>query len=236
MNIIPYVQTDINRSHVLVENEMKAICHKARARNYVFTCIASSVLMVLSSQASAACSRDDVTFYLEKGFTAEQITVLCSEPSKPAADAQQIDSENNEHQSALTLGGNALYLNRAIKAHKINLSSDSLQYTLKTCVNYGEYDDYGFAPKVCPDVTYTIALKDLEVLSTGMKYGFYGTQEAHVKSSEIQREIIGELQDQKAEDRGRILDAFEKGNETVIPVRDDFSLDEVKRVLEELSQ
>ena len=192
--------------------------------------------MVLSSQAYAACSRDDVTFYLDKGFTNEQITALCSEPSKPAADAQQTDSGKNEQQSALVLGGNALFLNRAIKAHKIKLSNDSLQYTLKTCIKYGDEDQYGFAPKVCPDVTFTIALKGLEVLDTGKKYGFYGTPEVRIKSSAIKREIIGGLKDKKPEERELILEVFEKGFETAIPIRDDFSLEEVKQVLEKLSE
>ena len=195
---------------------------RAALRNHTIILLASLVFITFSGQASAACSRDDVTFYLDKGFTNEQITALCSEPSKPAADAQQTDSGKNEQQSALVLGGNALFLNRAIKAHKIKLSNDSLQYTLKTCIKYGDEDQYGFAPKVCPDVTFTIALKGLEVLDTGKKYGFYGTPEVRIKSSAIKREIIGGLKNKKQEERELILEKFEKGFETAIPIRDDF--------------
>ncbi len=209
---------------------------KAASRNYAITYSATLVFMMLCSQANAACSRDDVNFYLDKGFTTDQITALCSEASTPAADAQQTDSGKNEQQSALVLGGNALFLNRAIKAHKIKLSSDSLQYTLKTCIKYGDEDQYGFAPKVCPDVAYTIALKGLEVLDTGKKYGFYGTPEVRIKSSAIKREIIGGLKNKKQEERELILEKFEKGFETAIPIRDDFSLEEVKQVLEKLSE
>lgn len=210
---------------------------KAASGNNGVIFLASLVFMMHSTHASAACSRDDVTFYLEKGFTTEQITALCSEVSKPAADAPQAESEKNEQPPASeAVDDNALFLSRAIKAQKINLSSDSLSYTQeKMCIKYGEEDLFGFTPKVCPDVIFTIALKGLEVLDTGKKYGFYGTPEVRVKSA-IKREIIGDLKDQKPEDRELILNVFEQGNETAIPIRDDFSLEQVKQVLEELSK
>ena len=211
---------------------MKAIYHKIVARKYVAAYASSLLLMVISSQVSAACSRDDITFYLDKGFTAEQITAMCSEPSAPAAAKQ-----NNGQQSAPPLADeNVLFLSRAIKGHKIKQSTDSLQYTLKKfCIEYGEQDIFGFAPKVCPDVIFTISLKELVVLDTDLEYGFYGAQQIQVKSSAIKREIIGELKDKTPDERELILDAFEKGNETTIPVRDDYSMQRVKQVLQELS-
>jgi len=194
--------------------------------------------MTFSSQVSAVCSRDDVNFYLDKGFSTDQIAAMCSEPSTPASDAQQPESQNNEQDPASAAkDDNALFLQRAIKAQKINLSSDSLSYTQeKMCMEYGEEDLFGFTPKVCPDVTFTIALKGLVVLDTGKKYGFYGTPEVRVKSSVIKRVIIGELKNKKPEERELILEKFEKGFETAIPIRDDFSLDQVKQVLQELSE
>ena len=102
-------------------------------------------------------------------------------------------------------------------------------------MEYGEEDLFGFTPKVCPDVIFTIALKGLEVLDTGKKYGFYGTPEVRIKSSAIKREIIGGLKNKKPEERELILEKFEKGFETAIPIRDDFSLEKVKQALQGLS-
>ena len=202
---------------------------------------ASLVFVMHSSQASAACSRDDVEFYLGKGFDTNQITALCKEASAPADDAlkseqQSSEPQSNEQQTASPVADdNALFLNRAIKAKTVNLNSDSLQYTSKMCIEYGEEDIFGFTPKVCPDVTFTIALKGLEVLDTGKKYGFYGTPEVTIKSSAIKREIIGGLKNKKQEERELILEKFEKGFESVIPIREDFSLEKVKQVLQEVS-
>ena len=214
---------------------MKAVSRSSRK-----LLIVPLLFMSYISQANAACSRDDITFYLDKGFTTDQISAMCSEPATPASDGSQSDSksepQNTEQQSAATaMDEKTLFLNRAIKADKISLSSDSLQYTQKVCIEYDEEDLFGFTPKVCPDVTYSISLKGLEVEDTGKKYGFYGTPEVRVKSSEIKREIIGELKDKKPEERELILEKFEKGDKTAIPIRDDFSLEEVKQVLQALS-
>jgi len=210
---------------------------KVAPGNYTITCSAIFVFTMLSCQANAACSRDDVSFYLDKGFSTDQITALCSEASTPASDVPQSEAQQAEqHSASAEVDDNALFLNRAIKAQKINLSSDSLSYTQKEmCMEYGEEDLFGFTPKVCPDVAYTISLKGLEVLGTGKKYGFYGTPEVRIKSSAIKREIIGGLKNKKPEERELILEVFEKGFETAIPIRDDFSLEQVKQVLQELS-
>lgn len=212
---------------------MKAIYHNLAARKYLVACASSLVFMIISSQASAACSRDDITYYLSKGFTTDQVTALCSEASAPTGERQQ----GSESQAAPPeIDDNALFMKRAIKGHEIKMNSNSLQYTQKKmCMEYGEEDLFGFTPKVCPDVTFTIALKGLEVLETGKKYGFYGTPEVKIKSSVIKRVIIGELKNMKLEERELVLEKFEKGFETAIPVRDDFSLEKVEKVLLELS-
>ena len=212
---------------------------KVISRNYTITCSVSLVFMMLSSHANAVCSRDDVEYYLGKGFSNDQITTLCSESSVPAGETPKSEQQSSEQQpDSAVADDNVLFLKRAIEAKKIDLSSSSLIYTQNICIEYGEEDLFGFTPKVCPDVTYVISLKGLEVLDTGKKYGFYGTKEVRVKSSVVEREIISELKDKKPAERELILEKFEKldkGEGTAIPVRDDFSLDKVKQILQELS-
>ena len=40
-------------------------------------CLASSLL--LTNNVSAKCSKEDINYYLEKGFSPDQITSLCSD-------------------------------------------------------------------------------------------------------------------------------------------------------------
>jgi len=210
---------------------MKVMQLKTVCTNNGIIFITALLIMLFSSQLKAACSRDDVEFYLNKGFTAGQITSLCAASASPASETLQ---NTEQHPVTEVVDDNVLLLKRAIKAQNISLNSGSLKYTQKVCIEYGEEDLFGFTPKVCPKVRYIILLKGLEVTETGKKYYFYGTQEVWVKST-IKREIIGELKDQKAEERELILEKFEKGDKTAIPVRDDFSLEKVKQVLQQLS-
>ncbi len=213
---------------------MKATQLKTACRNNGVIFIVFLLVMMFSNHANATCNREDVEFYLSKGFTADQITALCAAvaPARETPQSKQLNSK--QHSDSVVVDDSVLFLKRAIKAQNIKLNSDSLSYTQKNCIEYGEEDLFGFTPKVCPTVKYIILLKGLEVTETGKKYYFYGTQEVWVKST-IKREIIGELKDQNPEEREMILEKFEKGDETAIPVRDDFSLEKVKQVLQGLS-
>ena len=101
-------------------------------------------------------------------------------------------------------------------------------------MQYGEEDLFGFTPKTCPDVKFVIGLKDLEVLRGGRKYLFYGPGEVRVRGN-ISREIIGQLDDLKPRERRYVLRKFDTGDITVIPIREDISLDRVIEVLEQLA-
>lgn len=209
------------------------------ARNYATLASALMTLLMTGTPAHAACSRDDVEFYLQKGFTTEQITELCrSAPTSaaPAETAPAAQPEESVQQASTGVADDELFLRTAIKADDVYLSNEALHYTWKKmCFEYDEEDLYGFAPKVCPDVKFVIALKGLEVLDSGQRYGFYGPNEVKVRSK-INREIIGNLEDQKPGNRERILAAFEKGDETAIQIRSDISLERVKQVLQKLAE
>lgn len=200
--------------------------------------IATATCIALSNQVNAACSRDDVTFYLDKGFSTEQISVMCSSTSagvKSAADTQQSNAKNKEQGPSSTVTDeNALYLQRAIKAKNIKLNTESLQYTQKICIEYGEEDLFGFTPKACSNVKLNITLKGLEVVGTGKKYGFYGTPEVRVKAT-VTRVTSVELKNMNAEEREIFIKKLNNGKTTAIPVRDDFSLEKVSQLLQQLS-
>ena len=85
---------------------------KAASGNYAITYSATLIFMMLSSQANAACSRDDVNFYLDKGFSTDQIAEMCSESSAPVSETPKAE------QAVSPTDDNVLFLNRAIKAQK----------------------------------------------------------------------------------------------------------------------
>lgn len=196
----------------------------------------SLVFMFYSNQLNASCSRDDVEFYLGKGFTTSQITQLCAVSSDCNREASKIASQNGSNVTASSESDDdELYLKVAIKANDIYLSAGSLHYTNKICIEYGEEDIFGFSAKLCPDVRFMITLRGLEVLKTGKQHFFYGVDEVGVRAA-IKREIIGGLDEQHEDVRQLVFKNLEQGNETNIPVREDMSLQRVKGILKKFAK
>lgn len=122
----------------------------------------------------------------------------------------------------------------AIKGRNILLTNDTLQYTLKICLEYGEEDLYGFAANACPVIKFTIARKNLEVIKSQKKYIFFGDNEIKIKAT-IKREVISGLEKNKIDEKKLIQQQLETGDYTFIPIRDDISLTDIEQVLREIS-
>jgi hypothetical protein len=194
----------------------------------------TATLTCFSHNAYSACSRDDVEFYLNKGFSTDQITKLC--------DTTHTSQHNTKNTAPATLiGSNStasnnteLFLREAIKGRNISLTNDFLNYTSRICIIYDEEDNYGFAPKACLNVKFKVALKDLEVKQPGKKYLFFNPDEIEIKGL-IAREVINGLEKYKTKDRKLILKMLESGSKTTIPVRDDISLEKFFEVLKQIA-
>lgn len=197
----------------------------------IITCVG---LSGISLPAEAACSREDVEFYLSRGFTTSQITTICGEagsennkalPSRPASPpAQQQVLANSDE----------LFLMEAIKARNVLLTQDALSYTLEVCIQYGEEDLYGFAPTACPIVRFKIAFSGLEVKQPKSRF-FFKPDKIEVKGT-IQREVLEGLEKYSPEEQRLILKNLESGDETAIPVRDDIAIDQIFQKLDELAR
>jgi len=199
-------------------------------------------ILVLTSYTSTAyskCEREDINFYLDKGFSPEQITAICTDsPSQPADVSAITATEKNgtgdltepvSNQDTLQKKNEQL-LKEAIKGRYVILDNHALQYTLKVCIEYGSEDLYGFAPSACPIIRYTITRKGLEIIKSQKKYIFFGANEIKIKG-EISREVISGLEKNSAHEIEIIRTKLETGEHTIIPVRDDIAITEIEQVL-----
>ena len=184
-----------------------------------------AVLVSLSQSSYAGCTRDDVNYYLAKGFSTDQITTLCdSTQSSHTSTSEQAPASDNKTQR---------FLREAIKGRNVLLNKTALSYTLKVCIKYGEEDLYGFAPKACPDVRFELALNGLKIKQPEEKL-FFRPHELEVTGN-ISRNIVDGLDTYKLEDQKSILKLLESGNKTIIPIRDDISIEKVFQTLEQLT-
>jgi len=204
----------------------------------------SATLASIPHISNAACSRDDVQFYLDKGFSTTQITTLCETPSSQdnTQDPSSATPKTSLSTSAAKLSTadntqankTEQFLREAIKGRDVSLTNESLAYTLKFCIKYGEEDLYGFTPKACPNVRFNILLTDLEIKEP-KKTLFFNPDGIDIKGS-ITRDVINGLEEHKIEDQKLILNKLESGNKTTIPVREDISIEKFFQTLDQLTR
>ncbi len=189
--------------------------------------------------AVAACTRSDVDYYLEKGFTREQAVAICTGRSLPEGGVEPIP---NRAPLAPTLSGSPAqkpaedledFLRSAIDGYDVQLTDQVLHYTRRTCIEYGPYNQFGIKTEACPDVRYSIAREGMEVRKIKQAMLIFGNYEVIV-ASRIDRRIL-DLNRYKPALRPAIQAHLERGNETLIPIRDGIPRERLEAVLREIS-
>ena len=188
--------------------------------------------------AVAACTRSDVDYYLEKGFTREQVVAICTGRSLPKGGVEPIPnraplaptlSEPPAQKPAEDLED---FLRSAIDGYDVQLTDEALHYTRKTCIEYGPYNQFGIKTEACPDVRYSIAREGMEVRKIKQAMLIFGNYEVIV-AGRIDRRIL-DLNSYKPALRPAIQANLEGGDEAVIPIRDGIPRERLEAVLREI--
>jgi hypothetical protein len=188
--------------------------------------------------AVAACTRSDVDYYLEKGFTREQVVAICTGKSLPKG---EVESSTNRAPLAPTLSEPPVqktaedledFLRSAIDCYDVQLTDKALHYTRKTCIEYGPYNQFGIKTEACPDVRYSIAREGMEVRKIKQAMLIFGNYEVIV-TGHIDRRIL-DLNRYKPALRPAIQANLEGGDETMIPIRDGIPRERLEAVLREI--
>lgn len=188
---------------------------------------ATLLLLFSAPLAWAECSRDDIQFYLDKGFTTEQVTLLCSKPASEgkkkyrAYTDEYVDRTDQEYQARMRVEREAA-LRNAIEATDIRLERGYLYYVRPQCVSEGVEKDRAFGLKSCPNIRYRIKLAGLKVAEKEYKKRFlFGQKMVRVTGQIKRQEMPGAFADIPDEYWRNVLrKRLEKGNSTKIPLRD----------------
>lgn len=197
------------------------------------------LLLALASGAGSAwgvCSRDDVNYYLDKGFTREQVTGLCSDdtPDKRGDNDYRPYIDNQEENRLLSQNKRAddnEYLRSAVDAYRVRLTPRWLEYVTGVCLAVVNDPDISARGKICPDVHYRIYLKGLKVMTYQRKYLLGGEREIKVVGK-VKRKLHGNLNKYPSALRSTILRSYKayfRKDGTAIPVHDEVR---VKRVID----
>lgn len=178
-----------------------------------------------------ACDPDTIQFYLDKGFTQEQITQLCSQSnnSAPAYEPYQkpvVIYQEGGHQPGISAEERKAVaeLKGSIAGRSVDVTDDSISYIRNLCIvagNAGEVDQRG---KECIDVAFSIAREGLKVLESGRGLLLFGNVELEVVSSNIKRKtVLANPWESYPPDVAfalkRKYEATQTGNKTTIPIR-----------------
>lgn len=198
--------------------------------------IAFLLLCLVGLSAWAACERSDVEFYLNKGFSPEQITQLCAEPvPQTAVPVNSIQAEPHvepeilEHQQILE------DLAKSLKVEALSVVNGQLMFQQRFKVKYGEEDVFGNLQEVKPSMQVSIDLSSMRLIKAAKRVpiirGAYVLLSGDIQQNVIEPEQYKPKQLQGIED----FLAEEVGQNTVkIKVYADADINKVGADLQEL--
>ena len=204
---------------------------------------------LISSSVFAKCSKEDIEFYLEKGFNQEQITQLCATSEGASVPdykpyQQQVVIYRDAEAPGIK-GGFTREEREAIKTLKkgtniynLKVDQDIIKFTRRVCLVTGNAKNIENRYRDCPRVDFTIARENLKVYSAGKTLGVFGQGFVTLKG-EVKPELQGTFEDYPVEFREglkRNFDWKESTDETDIPIKGDFSITAVANAFRALSK
>ena len=202
-------------------------------KNKLIIFLSSTLMLASHGIVMAKCNKEDINYYLEKGFTTEQVTALCSENISTNKKTEEIyrsfsdeyaDEQDEEYIRKMRIE-RQVFFKSALGAQNIKLKRDLLIFDQYQCAKDGfakPGSDRNF--KGCAVVLTKIKLSEVEVDEKEHKEKvFFGTRSIRVKGN-VTTKITGGMEGLSEYDAKVLNDkvlarlAKNKG-ETFIPIK-----------------
>jgi hypothetical protein len=221
---------------------------------------AIALLFLTATDARAACTRDDISFYLSKGFTQEQITAICTAatkaatppppatpepaPSTPATPEAETPSTPVTPEPATNIavvppaGGNnkdaERYLREVIDGHDVHIEEGFLQYTARICIPYGRFNTNKepWSEEACELVRHKVTLRGMRAKREWISTSLFQPRQIYLEG-QIEREIISDLGKFSSTNRRQIIRNLQTEVKAIVPIKENMSTD---RLLETLNK
>ena len=153
-------------------------------------------LVGFSAISYAECSKEDVIFYLQEGFSHEQVVGLCATSKKSTSTpydsltTKKFVPKTGMKKSIPAGIDNIIYLKSTIQADELQLTSTQLNFTENShCIQYGLEDGTGFKDEVCVMTKTVIDLAGLKIIKAKKGLPLFGGSELII-SGKIQRQVL----------------------------------------------
>ena len=209
----------------------------------------SCLLLCLPGIGFSACDKEDVKFYLDKGFTQEQITQLCAESKAEAPDYTPYQQQVIIYQQGEDIPGIKDGFTReermAIKELQtgtdvvgLTVDQDSIRYTVRVCLTVQEGKEYTQRFKACPEVFYKVSRVGLMAVASGKQFGAFGQSSITIEGI-IHADPKQQFDDYPPQFRQQLKRNFSwriGGNKTRMPVRGNYSVAKLVESIQILSK
>jgi hypothetical protein len=210
--------------------------------------ITSLFAIFYSTALWAGCDPDTVKFYLDKGFTPDQVTELCSQGGEEssAPSYQPYQKPVVIYQQGVVPGMSAdeskaiQDLKDSMNARSIDVTDEKINYIRPVCLRAGNSPERDQRIEDCIDVAFSVSRKNLKADASGRRLGILGEERVFVSSDEIIRKPLvedpfaGHPPDIKFM-LERKYESQESGNTTYFPVRGRWSANQVAEAVRALS-
>ena len=137
---------------------------------FKYKIIAIPLLLILSVNANSSCNKEDIDYYLEKGFTTEQITSLCGDSTSSVKkenyrsySEEYADIEDEDYQRRMRIE-RQVFFKASLGAQNISIRKDILRFHQYECARDGlAKPGSDFNIKGCAVVQTVIKLSEVEV-------------------------------------------------------------------------
>ncbi|MEE9325927.1 MAG: hypothetical protein V3U71_01435 [Cocleimonas sp.] len=206
----------------------------------LLTTLAFSSLYPAEILLANSCSKADITFYLQKGFSHDQVMKLCG-TTTTAAQASSVQTQrvpqapNTNYTSITQRQSNStretqVYLEAAFKANDVMLTPPLLTYTSKECVEHGPQNNTDLNTEACIDSKITINLNGLKIIKASKGIFLIKNTELIVEGN-VKREYIN-IDSIRRQDRNIIETMLPTNPKQInLPIKSGINPDQVAKKL-----
>lgn len=187
--------------------------NKATTSIIALSLLSVSVIFSSSTALANSCSKSDIDYYLQRGFTNAQVVQLCAGSAAAQNTNQQTQASTQvnqaQNQQNNQLREDQSYLSAALDADGVTMTPQGVTLLPRECIEYGPTSS-----RAAADVVETICVNTkLNINFAGMKIGkaskgLFLVRDASVNiKGNIQRELIG-LNELRRQDREAIQETL----------------------------
>jgi hypothetical protein len=154
------------------------------------------ILLFAYTKLWAGCTPEAIEFYLDKGFTQEQITKLCAQTSEPIPKYQPYQKPIVIYQEGVGSGSSieerraVNELRGSIDGRSVDITEETINYISPVCILAGNAPEKDQRVKKCLDVAFSISRDGLQVNESSSGILFFGQQSIEVSSSKVIRKHV----------------------------------------------